>query len=187
MTRRAILQVFLLSPCLLVALSPCHVRADGGALRLHQRAGNYRIAVFTSPTPFRAGMVDVSVLVQDALTGECVPAMRTTVVLTARDSGLVVEQNATAEAATNKLFHAAVFQLPEPGWWDGEIRIDGLHGPVSVHFAVAADEPLPPWRDRWPWFTWPAIVVAIFVLHQGLVRRRRQRFVGASQPGRHPL
>ena len=48
-------------------------RADGGVVRLRQRAGGYQIAVFTSPTPIRAGPVDVSVLVQDAATEECVP------------------------------------------------------------------------------------------------------------------
>ncbi len=44
-------------------------RADGGAVRLRQRSGGYQIAVFTEPTPLRAGPVDVSVLVQDAETG----------------------------------------------------------------------------------------------------------------------
>jgi len=42
------------------------IRADGGTLRLWERAGNYKVAVFTDPTPLRAGPVDVSVFVQDA-------------------------------------------------------------------------------------------------------------------------
>jgi hypothetical protein len=148
------------------------LRADGGALRLRERAGNYQIAVFTSPTPFRAGLVDVSVLVQDAATGECVPEARVTVRLAARGSGHVLEYPATAAAATNRLFHAAVFQLPEPGWWDVEVAAEGPHGPARVRFGVQAAEPQPRWLDLWPWFGWPAFAVALFGLHQVLVRRR---------------
>jgi hypothetical protein len=148
------------------------VRADGGALRLHERAGNYQVAVFTSPTPFRAGLVDISVLVQDAAAGECVADARMTVRLTARGSGLVVEYPAKTEAASNKLFHAAVFQLPESGWWDVDVVVEGPHGSELVRFAVEAEEALPRWAILWPWFGWPALAVALFGIHQVLVRRR---------------
>jgi hypothetical protein len=147
-------------------------RADGGAVRLHERAGTYQIAVFTSPTPFRAGPVDVSVLVQDAVTGDCVPEAQVTVRLTARNSGQVLEYPATAEAATNKLFHAAVFQLPEPGWWDVSVAVEGPHGPARIRFGVQADEPPPRWLELWPWFGWPVFAVALFGLHQVLMRRK---------------
>ena len=33
------------------------LRADGGAVRLSERQGNYRLTVFTAPTPVRAGPV----------------------------------------------------------------------------------------------------------------------------------
>src|SRR5947199_7831416 len=87
------------------------LRADGGAVRLREQAGAYQVTVFTSPTPLRAGPVDVSVLVQDAA-GECVPEARVAVRLAARGTGEALECPATAEAATNKLLRAAVFQLP---------------------------------------------------------------------------
>ena len=148
--------------------------ADGGSLRLRERASGYQIAVFTSPTPFRAGPVDISVLVQDAATRECAPEARVTVRLTARGTGDVLEYPATAEAATNKLFHAAVFQLPEPGWWDVEVAVEGLHGSALLRFGIQADEPPPRWLELWPWFAWPALAVAFFGLHQILVVRRRR-------------
>src|SRR5438045_2953280 len=84
------------------------LRADGGTVRLRERAGAYQITIFTSPTPFRAGTVDLSVLVQDAATGECVPEARVHLGLRARANGDVLEYPAAPEAATNKLFHAAV-------------------------------------------------------------------------------
>jgi hypothetical protein len=167
---KPILMVLLLSS--LIPHPSSLARADGGTVRLRQRAGGYQVAVFTLPTPFRAGPVDVSVLVQDAATGECVPAARVTVRLTARGTDDVLEYPATAEAATNKLFHAAVFQLPEPGWWDVEVAVEGPLGPAVVRFVVEADEPPPRWLEVWPWFAWPALAVAIFGVHRILVRRK---------------
>ena len=147
-------------------------RADGGAVRLRERVGGYQITVFSSPTPFRAGPVDVSVLVQDAATEEYVPDARVTVRLTAHGTGEVHEYAATTEAATNKLLRAAEFQLPEPGWWDVAVAVEGPHGPALVRFEVQADEPPPRWLDLWPWFGWPALAVALFGIHQMLVRRK---------------
>jgi hypothetical protein len=147
--------------------------ADGGTVRLREQAGAYQVTVFTAPTPLRAGPVDVSVLVLDAATGEYVPEARVAVRLTARGSGTVLEVPATTEEATNQLFRAAVFQLPEAGWWDVELAIAGPHGTARLRFGVEADEPLPRWLEVWPWFTWPALVVALFGLHQILVRKRR--------------
>ncbi len=164
-----IIRVVLLSSLILHPSSL--LRADGGAVRLHEKAGAYQITVFTAPTPLRAGPVDVSVLVQDAA-GECVPGARVSLRLTARESGEVLEYQATAEAATNKLLQAAVFELPEPGWWDVEVAVEGPQGPARLWFGVQADERLPRWLEWWPWFTWPAVAVALFGLHQVLVRRR---------------
>jgi hypothetical protein len=147
-------------------------RADGGAVRLSRRAGAYQITAFTAPTPFRAGPVDVSVLVQDAATGECVTPARVTLQLTSRGSGQVLECLATSGAASNKLFQEAVFELPEAGWWDVEVSVDGPHGPASARFPVEAGEASPRWLDLWPWFAWPALPVALFGLHRVLVGRR---------------
>jgi hypothetical protein len=147
-------------------------RADGGTLRLQERAGNYQVAVFTCPTPFRAGPVDISVLVQDARSGETLSEAQVTMRLTARASRCVVECPANTEAASNKLFHAAVFQLPEPGWWDAEVAVDGPRGSARVRFALQADEALPRWATLSPWFAWPLLAVALFGIHQVLVRRK---------------
>jgi hypothetical protein len=174
---RAVIRLILVSSLLLAR--PFLVWADGGAVRLRERAGGYQIAVFTSPTPLRAGPVDVSVLVQDAETGECVPEARVTVRLTAREGGrianpshAVLEYPATEEAATNKLFRAAVFQLPEPGWWDVEVAVEGPHGPAQVRFGLQADEPLPRWQELWPWFSLPALAIALFCMYRVLARRK---------------
>jgi hypothetical protein len=146
--------------------------ADGGMLRLRTQSGGYEIAVFTQPTPLRAGPVDISVLVQDAMTGEIVPEARVTLRLTHRESHHVLEYPATAEAAKNKLFQAAVFELPEPGSWDVEVAVEGPHGLAVVSSGLEADVPLPRWLDLWPWFAWPVLVIMLFVIHQTVIRRR---------------
>ena len=46
------------------------------------KRGGYQITVFTAPTPFRAGLVDISALVQDATTGDLVPHARLIVRMT---------------------------------------------------------------------------------------------------------
>jgi hypothetical protein len=137
------------------------------------RAGGYQLAAFTAPTPLRAGRVDVSVLVQDAATEECVTPARVTLHLTARGSGQVLEYPATSGAASNKLFHEAVFELPEAGWWDVEVSVDGPRGHARARFEVEAGAAAPRWQELWPWFGWPALAVALFGLHRVLARRRR--------------
>ena len=173
MTQRSILCVFLLSPCHLVTLSPCQARADGGTVRLSEQKGNYRITVFTAPTPLRAGPVDISVLVQEAATGELASEVQVTIKAVWRGSpGVALHHPATTEAATNKPYYAATFDLPEPGWYSLEVSIDGALGEAQVRFDLEAAEPLPPWLAMWPWVGWPVLAIILFGIHQLLVRRR---------------
>ena len=155
--------------------------ADGGALRLSGTAGGYRISVFTAPTPFRAGPVDVSVLVQDASTGNPAPQVPVTIRMT-RYGGPDLEYPATTEAATNKLFRAAPFELPDAGRWALQVRVDGRDGPATIGGEVEAAESLPRWPEMWPWFAWPALVIVLFSVHQILVRRRTGRVDRGEAP-----
>jgi hypothetical protein len=144
------------------------------------RQGDYHISVFTAPTPFRAGPVDVSVLVQDASTGDPMTPVKVTVRMT-KPGRLVLDYPATSEAATNKLFRAAQFYLPKPGRWALEVEVQGSHGLAVIGGELDAAEPLPRWRELWPWISWPALVIALFGLHQFLARRAR--IPGCSQKG----
>jgi hypothetical protein len=158
--------------------------ADGGTVRLSEQQGNYRITVFTTPTPVRAGPVDVSVLVQDAATGEVVPDVQVTIKAVPRDSpGVALSYPATAEAATNKLYRAAMLDLPEPGWYTLEVSFDGPLGGVQAQFELEAAEALPPWLALWPWVGWPFLAILLFSLHQFLVRGR-SRGCGSAKPQR---
>ncbi len=143
--------------------------ADGGTMRLSSKQSGYQITVFTAPTPFRAGPVDISVLVQDSLTGEPMTGARVTVRMSKVDQ-FALEYPASTQAATNKLFQAAQFELPEPGRWGMQVRVEGSHGRAEIAGEVEAASPLPRWREIWPWFGWPALVIALFGIHQILKR-----------------
>jgi hypothetical protein len=154
--------------------------ADGGSMRWSEEKGGYRITVFTAPTPFRAGAVDISTLVQDASTGDPMTPVKVTVRMT-KPGGLALEYPATAEAATNKLFRATQFELPEPGRWALEVEVQGSHGLAMIGGELDAAEPLPRWSELWPWFSWPALAIALFGIHQFF--SRRTRITGLSQEG----
>ena len=134
--------------------------------------------MFTAPTPFRAGPVDISVLVQDAITGEPIPEARVTVVLSSRNQlVLPIRRTATSDAATNKLLKAAVFELPEPGRWEVEVAIEGGQQVGRVRFELEAAGRAPQWPAMWPWIGWPAPVILFFSIHQLLVWRKSRQSV----------
>jgi len=159
--------------------------ADGGSMRLSEKIDGYQITVFTAPTPFRAGPVDISVLVQDSVTGEPMPLAQVTVRMTKLGQHSL-EYPATREAATNKLLRAAQFELPEPGRWEMQVQVKGLHGLSEIGGEVEAAEPLPRWQELGPWIGWPALAVVLFGIHQVIEQRRSGNDGPTSQAIRGP-
>jgi hypothetical protein len=152
---------------------PSLAAADGGTVRLSEQKGKYSISVLTAPTPVRVGTVDISVLVQEAATGELAPEVQVIINAVRRGSpGVALHHPATAGAATNKLYYAATFDLPEPGWYSVEVSIDGALGKAHVRFDLEAAEPPPRWLTMWPWVGWPVLAIMLFSIHQLLVRWR---------------
>jgi hypothetical protein len=146
------------------------VRGDGGTLRHWERQGSYEIAVFTSPSPFVTGPVDISVLVLDSTSGEPVRNAKVSVQVepVGRSDGAVIHP-ATTETATNKLLRAAVFELPEPGLWVVDVTIDEMKENTRVRFRLEAGHSPPHWIALWPWVCWPAPVILLYGIHQFLV------------------
>lgn len=152
------------------------VRADGGALCLSERQGDYEIAVFTAPTPLRAGPVDVSVLIQNADTHQPVREGRVMIEATRSDRpGLVIRRRATNEAATNKLLQAATLDLNQPGTWRVELKVDGPSGDAAFNCDVEVAEPLPEYLTMWRWLAWPVVPIVLFGTHQFLAKRSCSR------------
>lgn len=151
--------------------------ADGGQIRFRQNLGGHQLTVFTSPTPLRAGPIDVSVLLQDAASGRTVSDANITIELTPADPSIPpIRALATAGAATNKLLRAALVELPAPGEWHVRVQCTTPDSSslLTAAFTLDAAEPLPRWIAVWPWFTWPIAAVALFAVHRTLVARRIQ-------------
>ena len=145
-------------------------RADGGALVLSRRVAGYQLSVFTAPTPFQSGSVDVSVLVQDVATGELVRDAQVVLFLVpCGHHREPIERVATTEAATNKLLKAAVFDLPEPGCWSVQAIIKGTSETARLQFELDAMPGLGQWPALWPWIGWPVPVIVLFTIHQVLI------------------
>jgi hypothetical protein len=138
------------------------------------------ITVFTAPAPFRAGPVDISVLVQDASSGEVVPDARITVRMT-KPGQPALEYRATTEAATNKLLHAAEFELPQPGRWQLEVQVEATGKLAAIGGELEAAAPLPRWRELWLWIGWPALVIILFGAHQVLSHRRAGKLLRSGR------
>jgi hypothetical protein len=154
---------------LIVASGPSVARADGGTVRFSETVGPYRVTAFTSPNPFRAGPVEISVLVQDAATGDSLPDAKVTLHVAPRDQpDDTLDYQATSGTTTNKLFHSATFELPDPGEWTVAIDVAAAAGPSRASFDVVAADRLPRWVSFWPWFSWPFAVIALFAVHQAL-------------------
>jgi hypothetical protein len=157
-------------------LLPALLHADGGTVRFAGQVGGYRVSVFTAPTPLRAGPVDISVLVQDPDTGDPLQDTWILVRLTPIDpDGPSIEQRATSAAATNKLFQAALIDLPAAGRWHLEIVIKGTHGTATAPLELEVAEPLPRWVEMIPWIAWPIVPIVLYGLHQVLSRPGRRR------------
>ncbi len=168
-------RVLLAALVALVMLYPKSVLADGGTLLIAADRDGYRITVFASPAPLRAGPMDVSVLVQYADTGKVVADARVDVALFPSDSGQPTMRSvATGEAATNKLFRAALFSLPKSGQWriSTAVTVDDRQFSLERNVEVAAA--LPHFSDLWLWTGWPAVAVGLFIAHRSLVRRSQR-------------
>jgi hypothetical protein len=156
-----------------LVLVPPPLRGDGGTVCFRGRAGGYAVTAFSAPTPLCAGPVDVSVLVQDAESGQPLPNVQVVLDCTA-DGQPPVHVAATRAAATNKLMSAALFELPAAGRWQVGVAIDGDRGRAEAHFDLEVGEPPPPWAELWPWIAFPVVPVSFFILHQAFVRRPAQ-------------
>jgi hypothetical protein len=157
---------------LFLGACPAPAQADGGALRASEVRGPYRISVFTAPTPLRAGAVDFSVLVQDASTGAPAPGVDVILRL-GRSGGLNLEYPATTAGATNKLFHAAQFDLPDSGRWNVQVHVKGSRESAVLDCQVDAALPLPRWTEIWPWIAWIALPILLFIANIMTSKRAR--------------
>jgi hypothetical protein len=143
---------------------------DAGLVRLSEEVGKFRITVFTSPTPFRAGPVEIGVLVQDTATDRTIRDVDVSVSIAPRHRP--TDETHYRVTDTGPLIPAVNFELPTGGWWRVRVKAKGSLGEVEKSFELEADEPPPRWREMILWIALPLVPVGLYIMHQWLVRRR---------------
>lgn len=146
------------------------VYADGGTVQLQKSAGPFVITVFTTPTPLRAGPVDVSLMIQSREDHQ--PVFDCQALIQLRKEGATsIRSEATRDAAQNKLFYAAQVNVPASGLWELEAAIERgddlikVVGDISV--APSSSVLLVHWRS----LALPPLFVSLFAVNQWLKRR----------------
>lgn len=126
----------------LLLLVPAATLANGGRLRVAEAPiGDYRVSVFTSPTPVPPDTLDVSVLVMEVGRSEPVEGLDVRVALTPiGHSAPSQSQKATREAADDSRYYAAKFHLGGVGQWGVAVRVTGPGGEGEVTFQIEATE-----------------------------------------------
>jgi hypothetical protein len=151
-------------------------RGDGGTLRYTLERPTLKVAVFTDPTPVRVGTVDVSVLVEPIPPGSNRPLPA--VQICATPVGRPGKQrcdDAVAARAVNKLFRAAQLDLPEPGLWEVEVRVEMERDLGAIGRFVLQVEEGSAAGDRYSvWVGVPAVAVLVFAAHRWLAVRRQR-------------
>jgi hypothetical protein len=156
-----------------VVFAPATALADGGALRCSERVGDLRVSVFSSPAVLRVGMIDVSVLVQDADTQEICDDVPVSVRLESVDGvAIPLQETATSAAATNRLFKTALFEVSTAGTWRATVSLSDASSATPISLDLEIVPPPPPWLQLAPWIGWPFAVVAMFLVHQRLAARK---------------
>jgi hypothetical protein len=163
-----------------LAASP-GARADGGAVIAQETANDLTVTIFASPAPLRAGPADISVMLQDAKTGEPVLDRNVVVSVSSLDvsAGAAwvppccsMESSSAVRAthanAQNKLLQSANVIVPTSGPVAVAVRIDDS-APIVAN--LEARPPLPPAAAYWPYLALPPLAIGLFAIN----RRARHR------------
>jgi hypothetical protein len=152
-------------------------RADGGVVLAEGPAGPFEITVLASPSPLRAGPSEWSVLVRRSSDGEIALDARVEIVLGAGGAsfpphGSTIAVEATRSTSANRLLHTARLDRIADGSQRAEVRVRDGQSAGSLSFEVSVAPARSPWEQQWRSLALPPVALALFAIHQMLVRRR---------------
>ena len=198
-TNRGVWRGALLALALSISPHAPAARADMGAIRARSVVGTLDVTLATSPTPLRAGTIEVNALVLDAVTG----AVRSPVDLTfelippvaepaapenateqapsmgadpmgARPTGSVVVVLERVRDRVDPLVTARL-EVPSVGLWTLHAGVRSGAESARLTVALPIEGGNARWSDVWDLLALPVVVVLVFTCHQGLRRRARPR------------
>lgn len=148
--------------------------ADGGVVQFEKSAGPFVVTVFTTPSPLRAGRVDISLMIQSRENEQ--PVLDCQAFIQLRKEGAVsIRCEATHEAAQNKLLYAAPIKISEPGLWELEVTIKHDGNSTAVGGEITVASPAPVMLAYWRSLLLPPLIISLFGLNQWLKRRGAER------------
>jgi len=160
--------------------------ADGGRVLAEKQAGAYRVVLFGNSLPLRAGLVDLSLFLEQA--EKSVPVLdavvsfrlnklsRPTPELAWKGVGCVTPGQAVSASqghAGNGLLYSAVLGIPEPGLWELGLSISRDGKTDLVSFELPVDRALPPMLTWWPVVALMPLGILIYIWRGYLLKKRR--------------
>lgn len=143
-------------------------------MQLRKQAGPFLVTLFSTPSPLRKGLADLSVMVQRVNDRSPVLDANVKVHLRKRGGDNIIEVFAPArhENASNKLLYAAKVNLIAPGEWLAEVEVIEGGATADVAGQVTVLPESPPLTTYWPYFALVPLAIALFVFNRWLRRRR---------------
>jgi len=167
--------------------------ADGGAIQFQGDTGRFHVTVFTLPPILSAGVVDVTVLVQDRSNLNPLLDATVTLDLTAQGGNDLRKEAwsppccamskaapltgvpARLDHAENRLLYGALVQIPYSGTWQLNVNIQRDIERESVRMLLKLNPPAPAPLTYWHLFILPPLGVIGFILNQKARRRKPPR------------
>lgn len=143
------------------------IRGDAGLVRLSEQVGPYRLTVLTSPTPLRAGPVEIGIFVESATDRPL--AAKVTVNIAPRDHP---DDGKDYRLEASPLGTTVNVDLSSGGWWQLRVTINGPLGNAEKTLLLEVGDALPRWREMMFWMALPLAPIGLYIVHQWLVHRR---------------
>ncbi|HLG69503.1 MAG TPA: hypothetical protein VK009_03660 [Chloroflexota bacterium] len=164
---------------LLLSLAPLTATAHGDIVQLDTRAGPYEVQAFGNASSEIPGAVDLSIVVEDAVSGRPIDDARVEVAAhQAGSPALASHAQARLAHESGPAHYLATLHLPASGTWLADLHIEGPLGPAEASLSLA-----PPavsiYSRLTNGLTWAApILAAAWIAFRWLAARRRP----AAQP-----
>jgi len=186
--RAALVIMLLCASCVLA-------RADGGSVQLQSAAGPFQVTVFSDPGVIRAGLVDLSVLVQASPRGGPVLDADVTLGLSPLDNTRAGQQpawappacindldpqltriRANASQGPNRLMYSSLVRIPAQGRWQLSVWVRTNSNTGMARAVLNVEPAAAPWVNYWHLFAFPPAVVIGFWLRERISQRPRRKF-----------
>ena len=171
----------------LLLASATSAAADIGAPLASGRAGAFEVQVLAAPVPLRAGPTEWNVLVRDARSGAVQLDAEVTLELHGPRHGTHghghdgLRVRLQPGSAKSRIFHAGRLRLPDPGTWRGTLSLRRGQASEAIPLVFEALPSSPALARHWRAFAVAPLGLALFAVHQWLVRRPRGARRGARR------